>query len=98
MTNLKVQQHIITTVAKDGSADSYANENLPKINDNAKASAFIVTEDKMQINWFHTIMLTTIPSLAIYGMFTTKLTIPTLVLSVIMYFWTGLGITAGKAT
>jgi len=95
MTNTKAQQHIITTVAKSTTADSYTNENLPKINEVAKDSAFIVTDDKLQINWFHTILLTSIPTIAIYGMFTTPLTTPTLILSVIMYFWTGLGITGG---
>jgi len=95
MTNIKAQQHIITTVAKNSTADSYTNENLPKVNEVAKDSAFIVTDDKLQINWFHTILLTSIPTIAIYGMFTTPLTIPTLIWSVILYFWTGLGITGG---
>lgn len=60
-----------------------------------KESTFISMKDSIEINWFHTIMLTSIPALALYGYFTTQIQMPTMVLSVIMYFWTGLGITAG---
>ncbi|KNC52180.1 delta-9 desaturase [Thecamonas trahens ATCC 50062] len=47
------------------------------------------------INWFHTVLLTVTPALALYGYLTTPLTWPTLVLAIVWYFATGLGITAG---
>jgi len=65
------------------------------IKDEAKNSGFISLQDKEEINWIHTSMLVGIPAVAIYGAFTTPLTTPTLVLAVVMYFWTGLGITGG---
>jgi len=60
-----------------------------------RESKFISTEEKTQINWVHTLLLTLTPALAIYGLFTTSITLNTIILSVIMYFWTGLGITGG---
>jgi len=47
------------------------------------------------INWISFIVLTVVPTLALYGAFTTKLTWQTAVWSVVYYFYTGLGITAG---
>ena len=47
------------------------------------------------INWVPVILLTTTPLLALYGIITVQLTAATLVWSVIYYFITGLGITAG---
>jgi stearoyl-CoA desaturase (delta-9 desaturase) len=47
------------------------------------------------INWVHTIILTATPLIALYGIITVQLTAWTLVWSVIYYFITGLGITAG---
>jgi len=52
-------------------------------------------EIKYRINWVHTIMLTLTPSLALYGFLTTQLRLPTLLFAILVYFWTGLGITAG---
>jgi len=61
-----------------------------------KESGFISADDsKPQINWVHTIMLTVTPLLAIVGLFTTTLTLPTFLFSIFMYYFTGLGITAG---
>lgn len=48
------------------------------------------------INWLHLILLTSTPIAAIYGMATTKLETPTLIWSIVWYFATGLGITAGE--
>eukprot|EP01103_Thecamoeba_quadrilineata_P017532 TRINITY_DN626_c0_g1_i1.p1 TRINITY_DN626_c0_g1~~TRINITY_DN626_c0_g1_i1.p1 ORF type:complete len:389 (-),score=36.90 TRINITY_DN626_c0_g1_i1:91-1257(-) len=47
------------------------------------------------INWVHTILLISTPILSLYGILTTNLCHETLVWSVIYYFITGLGITAG---
>jgi stearoyl-CoA desaturase (delta-9 desaturase) len=60
-----------------------------------KQSGFIALSDKQEINWYHTGMLVMSPLLALVGVFTTPLRLPTLIFAVIMYFWTGLGITAG---
>lgn len=59
-----------------------------------KKSGF-VGGDKFEINWIHTLMLTVPPLIAVVGAFTVKLTLPTFILAVLMYFWTGLGITGG---
>jgi len=70
----------------------------PKVNKGvsvSKDSKFISTEENLQINWVHTGLLTITPALAIYGLFTTKLHLATFIFTVIMYFWTGLGITGG---
>ncbi|PWN44028.1 putative stearoyl-CoA desaturase [Ceraceosorus guamensis] len=48
-----------------------------------------------EIQWVSAIVLTTTPLLAVYGLCTTKMTWPTAIWSLIYYFWTGLGITAG---
>jgi stearoyl-CoA desaturase (delta-9 desaturase) len=42
-----------------------------------------------------TLAITIVPALAIYGGFTTKLTLPTAIWAIAYYFVTGLGITAG---
>lgn len=47
------------------------------------------------VNWAHAILLISTPLASIYGMATTKLLTPTLIWSIIWYFSTGLGITAG---
>jgi len=48
-----------------------------------------------EINWLHTILLTTTPLAGIYGLLTTQLTWETLLLSIIYYYLTAIGITAG---
>jgi stearoyl-CoA desaturase (Delta-9 desaturase) len=48
-----------------------------------------------EVNYLTTIVLTVVPLLSIYGMFTTALVEKTAVWSIIYYFFTGLGITAG---
>jgi len=47
------------------------------------------------VNWLHAVLLTTTPILAIYGLFTTELWYKTAIWTVIYYYFTGLGITAG---
>ena len=48
------------------------------------------------INWLQTPLLIGIPLVGLYGTFTTPLTLYTAIWSVIYYFITGLGITAGN--
>lgn len=48
-----------------------------------------------EINWLQTTLLTVTPALALYGFCTTSWTLPTFIATVILYFLTGLGITAG---
>eukprot|EP01084_Bolivina_argentea_P138696 244120_1 len=48
-----------------------------------------------QINWTNCIIVFGIPLLGIYGLFTTEITFNILLFSLIYYFLTGLGVTAG---
>ncbi|EPQ54719.1 delta 9-fatty acid desaturase protein [Gloeophyllum trabeum ATCC 11539] len=48
-----------------------------------------------ELQWINVLVLTITPCLAIYGAYTTKLTRETAILSIVYYFITGLGITAG---
>jgi len=90
MTNIKVQ-HLAPESHKKRSSE----RETPVIKEKPKESGFVSLTDKIEINWIHTAMLTVIPATALYGLFTTTFTVPTMVWAVIMYFWTGLGITAG---
>jgi stearoyl-CoA desaturase (delta-9 desaturase) len=47
------------------------------------------------VNWPQSILLLATPLIALYGVFTTELTKKTLIWSIVYYFITGLGITAG---
>jgi len=58
-------------------------------------SGFVNTSSGFQINWIHTALLTVTPILAVFGLITTPIRLPTLLWAVLMYFWTGLGITGG---
>jgi stearoyl-CoA desaturase (delta-9 desaturase) len=60
-----------------------------------KETGFTSWKDGKEINWFHTGLLTITPALAIYGLATTKPAVPTVIFAIFMYFWTGMGITAG---
>jgi stearoyl-CoA desaturase (delta-9 desaturase) len=70
-------------------------EDIAFVKETAKRSAFIGESDKFEINWVHMAILVVPPTLALYGSFTTALRWETLLWGVIMYFWTGMGITAG---
>jgi stearoyl-CoA desaturase (delta-9 desaturase) len=48
------------------------------------------------VNWPQSILLCGTPLIALYGAFTTELQRKTMIWSIIYYFVTGLGITAGK--
>jgi stearoyl-CoA desaturase (delta-9 desaturase) len=88
MTNAKVQ-------VLASNPNKVQKEDTVVIKDTPKESGFLSSSTKTEINWFHTAMLTGIPAIALYGLFTTTIQLNTFVLAVIMYFWTGLGITAG---
>jgi len=88
MTNAKVQ----VLASKPTQTQSEHNE---VVKDVPKESTFVSMANKTEINWFHTTILVGIPSIALYGVLTTPLQYPTLILAVLMYFWTGLGITGG---
>jgi stearoyl-CoA desaturase (delta-9 desaturase) len=47
------------------------------------------------VNWFQSILLTITPMIAIYGLYSTPITYKTAIWTVIYYYFTGLGITAG---
>lgn len=61
----------------------------------AKDSGFLTTTDKKEINWFHTGLLTITPLLSVIGLFTVTPHIYTVVVAVLWYIWTGMGITGG---
>jgi len=63
--------------------------------DPIKESKFISAKEQKQINWIHTFLLTFTPAIGICGLFLSSLTLKTFIFSVILYFWTGLGITCG---
>jgi len=70
-------------------------ENIKFVKEVAKQSAFMAEGSRFEINWIHLAILVVPPSLALYGSFTTALQWKTLLWAVIMYFFSGLGITMG---
>jgi len=64
-------------------------------NDKPKESTFVTLKDREEINWYHTGLLVITPIIAVIGIFTVRPAIPTIILAVIYYFFTGLGITGG---
>ena len=48
-----------------------------------------------RLNWLHVPLLTALPLLALYGLFTTSFNLNTWLFAVVYYFLTGMGITAG---
>lgn len=48
------------------------------------------------VNWFHCVLLLGTPLIGLYGALTTELQTKTLIWSIIYYYITGLGITAGN--
>jgi len=65
-------------------------DNLSK----GQLGGFVSTTDT-EINWAHTLLLTITPVLGIVGFFLVRPRIETIIWTIIMYFWTGLGITGG---
>jgi len=73
-----------------------ANEDHVLLKDTPRNSKFLVANgDKDEINWVHCGMLVIPPTMAICGALTTTLRWQTMLLSVILYFWAGMGITGG---
>jgi len=85
MTNTKVQ-----TIIKPPTVWDVRQNNLSK----GQLGGFVSTSDT-EINWAHTLLLTITPLLGLIGVIFIRPKIETLVFAVIMYFWTGLGITGG---
>jgi len=85
MTNTKHQKQIKAPTVWDVRKD-----NLSK----GKLGGFVATSDT-EINWAHTLLLTLTPLLGIIGMIFVRPRLETITWAVIMYFWTGLGITGG---
>ncbi|KAK0560945.1 stearoyl-CoA 9-desaturase, partial [Tilletia horrida] len=76
----------------DGLQDNYIERMLSKPND---LPPIKLSNILSEIQWVSTIVLTTTPLLAAYGIATTPLQAKTFWWSVVYYFLTGLGITAG---
>jgi stearoyl-CoA desaturase (delta-9 desaturase) len=55
---------------------------------------FVATSDQ-EINWAHTILLTVTPFLALMGLLFVRPKFETVIFTIVMYFWAGLGITGG---
>jgi stearoyl-CoA desaturase (delta-9 desaturase) len=83
MTNIKAQR----------TASTVAPTTAPI--EKPKDSGFVTVANKTEINYIHAIMLFGIPLVSLVGILTTPLQLNTFIFAVIMYFWTGLGITAG---
>jgi len=86
MTNTKIQPNLTQKSNALG---------LKTPNAVQKETSFVSAKDGITVNWPHTILLTSTPILAIVGLFITPIRIPTLIWAVLLYFWTGLGITGG---
>jgi hypothetical protein len=85
MTNTKLQSSIKPPTVWDVRKDNLAK---------GKLGGFVATSDK-EINWAHTLLLTLTPLFALIGFFFVKIRVETIIWTVILYFWTGLGITGG---
>nr|BAE94741.1 omega9 fatty acid desaturase [Mortierella alpina] len=72
--------------------DPLRHEVLPPLFNNEKVNILNIWK---YLDWKHVIGLGVTPLVALYGIFTTELQTKTLVWSIIYYFATGLGITAG---
>lgn len=72
--------------------DPLRHEVLPPLFNNEKVNILNIWK---YLDWKHVIGLGVTPLVALYGIFTTELQTKTLVWSIVYYFATGLGITAG---
>jgi len=59
-----------------------------------KQTVFVATNDE-EINWYHTILLFITPVLGIYGLLFIRPAWQTVVVGLIFYYWSGIGITGG---
>jgi stearoyl-CoA desaturase (delta-9 desaturase) len=60
-----------------------------------KESTFVTSTGTEEINWYHTVLLAVTPLLALYGLLFVRPAWQTLVVGVIFYYWSGIGITGG---
>jgi len=60
-----------------------------------KESTFVTTTGTEEINWYHTILLAVTPLLSLYGLLFVRPAWQTVVVGVIFYYWSGIGITGG---
>jgi len=86
------QQRTAATPADEGLSDNYIQRMLAKPDD---LPPWRWSNILNEIQWVSTIVLTATPLLAAYGIYTTPLQAKTFAWSVVYYFLTGLGITAG---
>jgi len=85
----------MTNTKKQEVAQKVSREDASKSKEAVKITAFLSNKEKNEINFVHTFMLTIPPILGVIGLFLAPIRLPTIIFAVIMYFWTGLGITAG---
>lgn len=79
------------SLAKPGQQPSYLSRRGPHISD----QPWTLSNWYLHIDWFKTTLLVFIPIVAAYYAYHTPLTRPTLILSVLLHLWAGIGITAG---
>jgi stearoyl-CoA desaturase (delta-9 desaturase) len=60
-----------------------------------KHTVFSTTAEREEINWYHTGLLAITPILALYGLLFIRPAWQTLVVGIIFYYWSGIGITGG---
>jgi len=81
-----------TAVEADAIDDNYVSKTLAK---DKPLPPITLKNWYKELNTISTLALTIVPALSIYGAFTTRLSMATFIWSVVYYFFTGLGITAG---
>jgi len=81
---------VLQSVVKPPTVYDVRKENISK----GKLGGFVATSEN-EINWAHTILLTITPLLAFTGLIFVPVRKETIIWAVIMYFWTGMGITGG---
>jgi hypothetical protein len=66
------------------------------VEEKPKESAFVSSTGN-EINWVHTILLVSTPVIATFGLLFVRPSLYTIIFTVFLYFWTGLGITGGMS-
>lgn len=74
-----------------GKQPKYMSRQGPHISE----QPWTLTNWYQHIDWFKTGLLVIIPMVAVYFAYSTPLTRPTLIFSVLLHLWAGIGITAG---
>jgi len=65
------------------------------VNVSVRKTGFVSTSLKEEINWWHVGMLVLTPLFGLIGLIFVPIRLPTIIWGIIMYLWSGLGITAG---